>query len=199
MIKNDREYRNTGLFETRSEGEKRIVTGYATTFEPYLMHEYSDGEKWFEHIVPGAFDECDMSDVVFLKDHTGTVLARTKNGALILNVDEHGLHTLSDLSRTEAAREMYEEIEAQNYTQMSISFVVDRDEFIQEGLNITRRILSVRKLYDVSAVAFPANSGTDIGVSYRDLFNGEIERIKTERSKAINERERLRLRLRLMR
>lgn len=197
-IKDDREYRNTGCFESRRDGEKMFVTGYASTFEPYLLREFGNGEKWYEHIEPTAFDGCDMSDVVFLMDHTGTVLGRTKNGAVVLEVDAHGLHVNTDLSRTAKAREAFEAIEAQNYTQMSFSFIVDDDEYTQEGLNVTRRIKKLKKLYDVSAVAFPANPGTDIGVSYRDLFNGEIERIQAERRKAICERERLKLKLRLM-
>lgn len=196
-IKDNREYRNTGCIETRRENEKLFVTGYASTFEPYLLYE-SNGAKWYEHIEPAAFDGCDMSDVVFLVDHAGTVLGRTKNGAVVLDVDERGLHVSADLSRTAKAREAFEAIEAQNYTQMSFSFIVDEDEYTQEGLNVTRRIKKLKKLYDVSAVAFPANPGTDIGVSYRDLFNGEIERIEAERRKAICERERLKLKLRLM-
>ena len=39
-IKNDREYRNLGLFEQQAEdAENYIVRGYASTFEPYLMFE----------------------------------------------------------------------------------------------------------------------------------------------------------------
>jgi phage head maturation protease len=90
-IKNDREYRNLGLFEQQAEdAENYIVRGYASTFEPYLMFE-QDGVTFNERIAPTAFENTDMSDVVFLRDHTGRLLARTRNNAIILTTDEHGL------------------------------------------------------------------------------------------------------------
>lgn len=199
-IKKDREYRNLGTFEIRAkESEKNYrVTGYASTFEPYLMFE-DEGVQYFERIAPTAFDDADMSDVVFLRDHTGRVLARTKNDALRLSTDQHGLLTDTDLGLTEASREMYEDISTGNYTQMSFSFVVARDgeHFEDSDQKVTRVIDRIAKVYDVSAVAFPANPGTDIGVSYRDLFNGEIERRRAERLKAKLERERLKLKIKL--
>ena len=199
-IRDDREYRNLGTFEIRAEESEKDyrVTGYASTFEPYLMFE-DEGVQYFERIAPTAFDDADMSDVVFLRDHTGRVLARTKNDALRLSTDQHGLLTDTDLGLTEASREMYEDISTGNYTQMSFSFVVARDgeHFEDSDQKVTRVIDRIAKVYDVSAVAFPANPGTDIGVSYRDLFNGEIERRRAERLKAKFERERLKLKIKL--
>ena len=199
-IKKDRAYRNLGTFEIRAEESEKDyrVTGYASTFEPYLMFE-DEGVQYFERIAPTAFDDADMSDVVFLRDHTGRVLARTKNDALRLSTDQHGLLTDTDLGLTEASREMYEDISTGNYTQMSFSFVVARDgeHFEDSDQKVTRVIDRIAKVYDVSAVAFPANPGTDIGVSYRDLFNGEIERRRAERLKAKFERERLKLKIKL--
>ena len=197
-VRNDREYRFSGQFEIREEGEKPMVRGYASTFDVYKLFEDSEGYEWREQIMPGAFEGADMSDVVFLRDHTGQVYARTKNGLLVLNVDGHGLLTEVDLNQTEAAREMRKDIELGNYSQMSFSFVVAEDRWEQKDKVITRYIERIKKLFDVSAVAFPANPGTSIGLSYRDLFNGEIERIKAERLKAIQERERLKLKLRLI-
>lgn len=206
-IRNDREYRNLGLFDLaaaeENEGEEKryIVEGYASTFETYELFEW-EGVKYLERIEPTAFANTDMSDVVFLRDHEGRVMARTKNGTITLEVDSHGLWTRTDLGLTGASREMYEDIAVRNYSQMSFAFTVDEDEYIfneKEGTD-TRVIKSVRKLFDISAVSFPANPGTDIGVSARELFNGEIERLKAERlereerAKAI---ERLKLKIKL--
>ena len=194
-IKNDREYRNLGLFEQQAEdAENYIVRGYASTFEPYLMFE-QDGVTFNERIAPTAFENTDMSDVVFLRDHTGRVLARTRNNAIILTTDEHGLLSVTNLGLTEASKEMYEDIKAGNYTQMSFSFVVKDEHFEESGNTITRVIDSVRKIYDISAVAFPQNPGTDIGVSYRSLFNGVIEAREAERLRAIKERTLLKIKL----
>lgn len=198
-IRDNREYRNIGTFETKSEeGSEFIVRGYASTFEPYFMYE-EDGVQFFERIAPTAFENADMSDVVFLRDHTGRVLARTKNGALNLSTDTHGLFSETNLGLTTASKEMYEDIRTGNYSQMSFSFVVAKDgqHFEQEARKVTRVIDRISKLFDVSAVSFPANPGTDIGVSYRDLFNGVIEARKAERLKAIRARKLLELKMKL--
>lgn len=181
-IKENREYRNIPMFEVRAaeEGteESFIVEGYASTFEPYVMWE-DEGIQYKEKIDPKAFEECDMTDVIFCRDHAGTVFARTKNGSIELNVDNFGLHTRTDLGRTSSAREMFEEIKAKMYTQMSFAFSVQEDAYDRE--THTRTILKIRKLYDISAVSFPANPGTDIGVATRDYFNGVIEAERAER------------------
>ena len=184
-IKDDREYRNLGKLEIRDieEGAEPsfFVEGYASTFEPYKLYEY-EGNDYYEVIDRSAFDNTDLSDVVFLRDHEGRVLARTKNGSVELSLDDHGLKVRANLGLTKAAREMREEIEVGNYSQMSFAFVVDDDEYDKKTR--TRVIRSIRKLYDISAVAFPANPGTDIGVSMRDYFNGVIEAEKAERLEA---------------
>lgn len=210
MIRNDREYRNFanfGIVETRAEedGTKSlIVEGYASTFETYDLFDFGD-EVYREKIERDAFADTDMTDVVFLRDHTGTVLARTKNNLIALSVDDGGLFTRTDLSKTEAARMMYEDIKAANYTQMSFAFISDRDretwtEERQDGKTIyTRSIGRISKLFDISAVAFPANPTTEIGVSARSLFDGEIEKLKAERletEREIRRRQALALKLR---
>ncbi len=197
-IRDNREYRNLGTFEMHNEDEDFMVHGYASTFEPYMMFE-DDGVQYFERIAPTAFDDADMSDVVFLRDHTGRVLARTKNGALNLTTDTHGLLSVTNLGLTQASKEMYEDIRTGNYSQMSFSFVVAKggEHYEEETRKVTRVIDRIAKLYDVSAVSFPANPGTDIGVSYRDLFNGVIERRAAERLKAIRMRKLLELKMKL--
>lgn len=201
-IKSDREYRNLGSIEIRKTEEGAepsfFVEGYACTFEPYKLYEF-EGNDYFERIEPTAFDNTDLSDVVFLRDHQGRVLARTKNGSVELSLDEHGLFTRTNLGLTGAAREMREDIEVGNYSQMSFAFVVEDDEYDKKTR--TRVIKSIRKLYDISAVSFPANPGTNIGVSMRDYFNGVIEAEKAERLEAerrAKEIEKLKLKIRLL-
>lgn len=181
-IRDNREYRNMPMVEVRkkegSEESSFLVEGYASTFEEYVLFE-DDGIQYKEKILPEAFEGTDFSDVVFLKDHRGTVFARTKNGTLELSVDERGLLTKTDLSKTSASREMFEEIETGMYSQMSFAFIVDDDEYnTKEHL---RTIRHIAKLYDVSAVSFPANPTTDISVATRARFDGFIEQEKAER------------------
>lgn len=194
-IKNDREYRNLGTFEV---SEDYHVRGYASTFDTYPLYE-EDGVTYYERIDRHAFDNADMSDVVFLRDHTGTVLARTKNDSLKLGVDDHGLWVDIDLSLTEASRAMFEDIKVRNYTQMSFSFTVAESVYDRETR--TRIIVALRKLYDTSSVAFPANPYTEIGLSARDYFHGEMEAEKAERlerEKREAEKARLALRIKVM-
>lgn len=194
-IKSDREYRNLGAFNAESE---YIVEGYASTFEPYELLEI-DGVKFYEQIDRHAFDEADMSDVVFLRDHEGRVMARTKNNTIQLDIDDHGLHQRTDLSKTQASRDMAEDIAVGNYSQMSFAFTVAEDHFDRD--TNTRIIDRVRKVFDISAVSFPANPQTEIGLSMRDYFNGEIEMIRAERleaEKRARDLEKLKLRIRLM-
>lgn len=200
-IKSDREYRNLGVFDVRADEDNRIVTGYASTFDTYELWS-DDNLILHERIARDAFEDADMSDVVFLRDHTGAVLARTKNDSVKLTVDNRGLFTETDLSLTEASRNMYEDIQVGNYSQMSFSFVVAQDHIDWlDDRNAVRIIDKIKKLYDVSAVAFPANPYTDIGLSARSLFDGAIEQREAERllrEKAERKRKALQLRIRLM-
>ena len=192
-VKNDREYRNIGTFQT---SEDFMVEGYASTFDKYKMMTI-DGVDYYEQIDRHAFDEADMSDVVFLRDHEGRVLARTKNDAIVLDIDEHGLHHRTNLGLTGASREMFEDIQAGNYQQMSFSFVVAEDRYDKD--THTRIVEKVSKVFDISAVSFPANPFTEIGVSARDYFNGVIEMEKAERLENEQKRERLRLKTKIAR
>ena len=186
MNKN-REYRNM-TFEVRKDGAEPsfLVEGYASTFEPYKLIEI-DGEDYNERIEPTAFDEADMSDVVYRIDHEGRVFARSSAGTIKLDIDERGLHHITDLSQTSGAREHFEDIAAGNYPQMSFAFSVGADHYDAETR--TRIIDRIDKVFDISAVSFPANPTTEIHV--RDYFNGAIEAVKAaeaERQKAEEER-----------
>lgn len=182
-IRENREYRISPMFEIRKanedEEQKYEVNGYATTFDPYVLFE-QDGIQYKEQILPEAIDDkTDLSDVIFVKDHEGTVYARTKNNTLVLEKDDHGLKTRADMSKTSTAREAFEEIAAGMYDQMSFAFTVDDDEYNSE--EHLRTIRHIKKLYDVSFVSFPANPGTDIGVATRSRFDGFIETEQAER------------------
>lgn len=174
-VKSNREYRITSMFDITSK-EKRIdsefyVSGYATTFDaPYLLYEY-DGIKYYEIIDRNALTGADMSDVIMQYDHNGRVRARTSNKTLGLELDNHGLFTFADLSRSGAAKELYEDIASGLVTKMSWAFTVNDDEYNKE--THTRTIRKVKKIYDVSAVSIPANGDTEI--SARSYFNGVIE------------------------
>jgi HK97 family phage prohead protease len=176
-----REYNYMELRIASESEDDYTVEGYASTFSPYVVWTDEDGKDYFERIDPTAFDEADLSDVVFRVDHTGRVYARTSAGTVELWTDAHGLGQRTDLSKTAAAREVYADIKAGNYPKMSFAFAVapGGDEYDRESR--TRIIHRVAKVYDVSPVVFPANPGTELYVSKRDYFNGVIEAEKAER------------------
>ena len=176
------------------------VEGYATTFDkPYLIYEY-DGIQFFEAIDRNALNGADMSDVIMQYDHHGRVLARLSNKTLGLEADNTGLFTFADLSKTDASRGMYNDIDTGMITKMSWAFRVSKDAYDQDTR--TRTILRIKKVYDVSAVSLPANADTEIsarsyldGVIGEDFFNGVIE---GERRRAMTQ-QRLLLQLKLNR
>lgn len=198
-MKADREYRTMELRALPSEEEeekKYIVEGYASTFEPYVLLSM-DGIDYKEQIEPTAFDDADLSDVVFRVDHEGRVYARTSAGTVEVWHDEHGLGQRTDLSRTAAARELFADIEAGNYPKMSFAFRVAEDGDTYDKKNHTRIIKRIEKVFDVSPVSFPANPGTELSVSTRDYFDGVIEMERAERL-AAEQRERQKQKIRIL-
>lgn len=177
----EREYRAVVLPLRLPESEKRIdsdyyVEGFATTFnKPYLLYEW-DGVKYYEEIDRNALDDADLSDVIMQYDHHGKVLARISNGTLGLETNDKGLFIYADLSKSQAAKELYEEIRNGLITKMSWAFTVAEDRYDRETR--TRTILKIKKVYDVSAVSIPANGDTDI--SARSWLDGVIEAEKRE-------------------
>ena len=185
----NREYRSMELRAAkREEGAEQsfIVEGYATTFgEEYEL--FRDGKYVvMEQVDKDAFKNTDMSDVVFQIDHEGRVYARTRNGSLSLEIDDHGLLTKANLGLTESSRSVYEDIDAGLYDRMSFALTVKEDEFTEEerdngDIILHRNITQIGKLYDVSAVSFPANPNTDISARSKDSIDGEIKKFEAER------------------
>lgn len=165
-IKKEREYRALAAPLTAQAAAKRIQTdfyveGYATTFDaPYLLYEFEDGTKIYERIDAHALDGADMGDVIMQYDHAGRVFARQSNKTLILVPDHKGLLVAADLGRTDLARGLYQDIEAGMINKMSWGFTVAEESYDRQ--THTRTIIRIKKVYDVSAVSIPANSGTEI-------------------------------------
>lgn len=167
------------------------VEGYAAKFEPYVLYEDEDGPV-YERFEPGCFAGADMSDIILQYDHAGRVYARTGNGSLLVEVDSVGLHVAADLSRTDASRQLYEEIKVGMVTRMSWRFSVG-DYFYDKA---TRTIVhrTVKKVWDVSAVSIPANNDTEINA--RSWADGVIGLAARSEAELEERRRRLRLTIR---
>ena len=187
-IKEDREYRSMELRASEAvddvASKSYLVDGYATTFDsPYEL--YRDGKYIvMEQVDRHAFDETYMDDCIFQYDHSGMVYARTRNDTLKLETNDHGLKVVADLSSTEASRGVWEAIDKGLIDRMSFAFTVTGDSYEEEeqengDIIVTRTIKKIGRLYDVSAVSFPANDQTSI--SARSHLDGEIKRLEAER------------------
>lgn len=184
-VKKEREYRTVAAPLSVAAAAKRIdteyyVEGYATTFDkPYPLYEFEDGTKFYERIDAHALDGADMSDVIMQYDHEGRVFARESNNTLILIPDHKGLLIAADLSKTDLARGLYQDIEAGMITKMSWAFTVSEESY--DRATRTRTILKIKKVYDVSAVSIPANGDTEIAA--RNFASRSYEAEKQERLK----------------
>lgn len=202
---NEREYRDFILAvvptEEEQSEERKIVKGYASTFnQPYTLWE-DDEFVVQEQVDSKAFDNADMDDVIFQYNHEGRVFARVSNGTLKVNPDETGLSIEADLGGTDIGQQLFQEIRGGYTTKMSYGYTVNDSEWeerkLEDGRTLElRTVTSIGKVYDVSAVSIPANNATSISV--RNLSDGVINEVRAERLKALElEREKLRTKMRL--
>lgn len=169
------------------------VEGYATTFEPYVLFSDSNGNPIYERISPQAFSGAKMDDVILQYDHEGRVFARQSNGTLGLEVDDNGLFVWADLSKTEGARQLYEDIRSGMVTKMSWRFLIapNGDRFDEASRCFI--VDKVSNVYDVSAVSIPANDQTSIEARKKDVDDVESRRKEALEAK----RKMLKLKLKL--
>ena len=164
------------LKELRSEnGETQdYVHGVPVVFNtPTCLWEY-EGVKFYEQIDRHAFDNCDMSDVIFNYNHGGRVAARIRNNTLKLSLNDVCMEMEAYLGGTEYGRNLLEDIRGGYIDKMSFAFVVDVDGDEYDAATHTRTIKRIKKLYDVSAVDISAYDTTSI--SARSFFEVEYEK-----------------------
>ena len=159
-LRDDRMYRTVMNLKTRAETiqdedgqevQEMIVEGQAVTFESETTL-FKCGETEYKEVIDrNAFNEADMSDVIFNYNHSGKVVARTRNNTLRLNIDSNGLNIEARLDGTDEGRKLYEEIKGGYIDRMSFCFTIKEESYNQE--THTWRVLKIDKLYDVSAVA----------------------------------------------
>lgn len=188
-FKNNSQMRYMPIFGVNSENKlidtNYYIEGYAARYEPYVL--FNDGEyDYYEQFDRSCFANCDMTDVIFLYDHAGKVLARLSNDTLIVEPRDEGLFFAADLGKTEAARTLYDEICAGMITKMSWRFAIGDYDFDPKTRTFTHH--TVKKIYDVSAVSIPANNDTEINarswadgvISLRARRDAELDLLKSK-------------------
>jgi HK97 family phage prohead protease len=138
------------------------LRGYAsTTEEPYAVTDWLG--EYQETICRGAFAKAlnERQDVRLLINHEGIPVARTKSGTMTLTEDDRGL--LVDVPSLDTDSPLVQTLRSAmqrgDLDQMSFSFRATRQEWNED---YTERFVREVKLFDVSAVTYPANEGTDV-------------------------------------
>ena len=176
-----REYRDCTITiqndEKASDQDAFLVRGYAFKWEPYPLYEDERGKTVYEEFKRESFEDCDLRDVIFQVNHEGVVMARTRNNTLRLTLDDIGGYIEADLSKSQDARNTYEAIANGLLDRMSWGFVPGEYHFDKRSNTIVHT--KVRKMFDVSAVNFPANESTSIS-AVRSFCDGEIAKVAQE-------------------
>jgi len=144
------------------ESETVRVSGYAAVFD----EETSIAGLFRETIARGAFTNAIQrnDDVVFLVNHDGLPLARTRSGTLRLSEDERGLYMETELDRNDPdVRSIIPKMQRGDLDKMSFAFMPERQEWDDTG-DMPKRTIQDLRLFDVSVVTTPAYEGTEIGL-----------------------------------
>jgi HK97 family phage prohead protease len=137
----------------------RRVRGYASTFNHRSLNLGTEAEPWHEVIAPGAFDKVLNNDVRALFNHdSSSILARSKSGSgsLRLGVDSVGLWYEFESPDTQVGRDLVTSLNRGDISGSSFSFEVERDSWKAEGTTRIRTIHTIRALFDVGPVTYPA-------------------------------------------
>ena len=171
----DREIRMLN-FEIRAEENQEHGThlvGMAIVYGQVIQY------GWRREVIDaGAVDsKTDLKDVRFLIGHNTSMvpLARSRNNnansTMQLKPVETGLEIRVDLDteNNQDARTLYSAVKRGDITGMSFMFTVDKSIWEEEDSdNPLRRIAHIDKIFEVSAVAFPAYDETTLQAASKD-------------------------------
>lgn len=159
-----------------SETEQMIVEGYAVVFNQETLIGSSE-HGFIETIDKRAFEGANIQDVPLKYNHTDDhlILARTRNGSLILTIDDYGLKVRAELIDTQSNRDVFKSIEAGLLDKMSFAFTVKGQSWDRSEKVPKRTITQIDRLFDVSVVDLPAYDGTSIDALARSLEIAEAE------------------------
>jgi len=164
-------------FEIRAEETGNEERAGRLTGTPIVFNQVTDLGWIREMIEPGALDNTDLRDVRFLVGHdtTGIPLARSRNNnensTMQLSVNDNGMDIRVDLDieNNPRAKELYSAVKRGDISGMSFMFTVDKDSWEDlESEQPLRRINSISRVFEVSAVTFPAYEGTSLEAASED-------------------------------
>ena len=155
-------------FEVRAEENER---GKTLTGVPIVFNARSN-LGWYDEIIEsGALDDTDLKDVRFLVNHNTDMipLARSRNNnensTMQMTVGDEGMTIRVDLDteNNAEAKALYSAVSRGDISGMSFMFTVDGDSWEDmESDHPTRVIRKIDRVFEVSAVTFPAYAQTSI-------------------------------------
>lgn len=157
-------------FEVRAEQNEEH--GSHLSGQPIVYNERTNLGWYDEIIADGALEGTDLRDVRFLVNHNTDMipLARSRNNnansTMQMEVIEgKGMSIRVDLDtdNNAEAKSLYSAVERGDISGMSFMFAVDGDRWDDlDTDHPTRTITAIAKVFEVSAVTFPAYEATSI-------------------------------------
>lgn len=147
--------------EIRTDEAGIRVSGHAAVF-----NEQADIAGIFREVIaPGAFRAAiGRDDVVFLINHDGLPLARTRSGTLKLEEDAKGLRMETVLDPEDPdVKAIVGKMKRGDLDKMSFAFRAVKQRW-DDTQDPPLRTIEEVELFDVSIVTAPAYDGTDIGL-----------------------------------
>ena len=183
-------------FEVRAE--ENLVNHKASLVGLPIVYGQVIQYGWRREVIdPGAVDEkTDLTDVPFLIGHnTGMVpLARSRNNnensTMQLKRVETGLEIRVDLDieNNQDAKTLYSAVKRGDITGMSFMFTVDKSMWEDEDSdNPIRRIMHIDKVFEVSAVAFPAYDETKLQAASDHAPEGDDDPLESALKRELQE------------
>lgn len=191
-------------FEVRAEQNEEH--GHFLTGRPIVFNAKTDLGWYDETIASGALDNADLKDVRFLINHNTNMipLARSRNNnensTMQLSIDEEGMKIRVDLDteNNSEARNLYSAVERGDLDGMSFMFTVEGDSWDDpDSDHPSRTIEKLGKIFEVSAVTFPAYEQTSI--SARGLSDAlesakeSLESVKAEKRRIEIKKQKIRI------
>lgn len=191
-------------FEVRAKCDETHGTFLEGT--PIVYDSWTDLGWYDEQIQRGALDNTDLTDVRFLINHNTDMipLARSRNNnensTMQMTVDEGGMNIRVNLDteNNADARSLYSAVERGDIDGMSFMFVVDGELWEEEDSEHPKRtITDIEKVFEVSAVTFPAYEQTSIsarGLSEAlDSARASLESVRAEKRAIEDKKKRIKI------
>ena len=192
-------------FEVRAE--QNDEHGTHLSGQPIVYNERTD-LGWYDEIIDdGALTDTDLRDVRFLVNHNTDMipLARSRNNnanstmqmEVVPNVGM-SIRVDLDTENNSEARNLYSAVSRGDISGMSFMFTVDRDRWEDiDSDHPTRHIEKFSKVFEVSAVTFPAYEATSIqarGLAEAlDSAKASLDSVKAEKREIERKKQKIKI------